>query len=169
MNEILLDLDIRDIHVPEDVSWWPLASGWWLLFLSILVVVYGTCYLYRRGKGRRSLRAVAHGQLREIRDKKENTSECFTEVYLLLRRISKVLPEGEMHLKMDNDQWLEWLSSLSGMDSCPDLYRRQVSRIPYQPPQHVDTAEFIEFAAGIISGIPDRPAGRLSYPVNGGN
>lgn len=32
-------LPLRDIHLPEPVSWWPLAPGWWLLLIAIILLV----------------------------------------------------------------------------------------------------------------------------------
>ena len=30
-------LPLRDIQLPDAVSWWPLAMGWWLLLLVMVV------------------------------------------------------------------------------------------------------------------------------------
>ena len=34
---------LRDIHLPPDVSWWPIAYGWWLI---VALVVLGVCLFY---------------------------------------------------------------------------------------------------------------------------
>ena len=26
---------LRDIQLPEPISWWPLAPGWWVLIISV--------------------------------------------------------------------------------------------------------------------------------------
>ena len=31
-------LQLRDIHLPPEPSWWPPAPGWWLL--ALLLVIY---------------------------------------------------------------------------------------------------------------------------------
>jgi hypothetical protein len=30
---------LKDIHLPDDISWWPLAIGWWLL-ITILPTIF---------------------------------------------------------------------------------------------------------------------------------
>ncbi len=49
--------ELHDIHVPEPVSWWPLAWGWWcvigLLLLGIAVLLHQQIKKYQFNKVRR--------------------------------------------------------------------------------------------------------------------
>lgn len=40
-------LPLRDIHLPQDVGWWPPAIGWWVLIILALLFVYGVIRVYR--------------------------------------------------------------------------------------------------------------------------
>ncbi|MBL4711699.1 MAG: DUF4381 domain-containing protein [Gammaproteobacteria bacterium] len=37
MNEQALNL--KDIHLPEPILWWPLAPGWWMVIALLFVAV----------------------------------------------------------------------------------------------------------------------------------
>lgn len=42
-------LPLRDLHLPEPVSWWPLAPGWWILLaVAIILVAWQAHVAYRR-------------------------------------------------------------------------------------------------------------------------
>jgi hypothetical protein len=44
---------LRDIHLPEPISWWPLAPGWWILALAgSALTVWLLRWLYRRYKAK---------------------------------------------------------------------------------------------------------------------
>lgn len=58
-------LELRDIHLPAPVSWWPLAPGWWLLLVALLLAVLGLV-LWRRGAPTRRLRRAALAELGAI-------------------------------------------------------------------------------------------------------
>ncbi len=30
------NIPIRDLHLPEMIAWWPVAPGWWVLFVLFL-------------------------------------------------------------------------------------------------------------------------------------
>ncbi len=45
MNPALNDL--KDIHLPDPVSWWPMAPGWWLLIILILITLTAGFYYWR--------------------------------------------------------------------------------------------------------------------------
>lgn len=40
-------LPLRDIHLPQEIGWWPPAVGWWILAILALLLVYGLTRAYR--------------------------------------------------------------------------------------------------------------------------
>lgn len=81
--------DLRDIHLPDAVSWWPLAPGWWLL--AVLVVALALLAWHRLSRpGRKPLRALSLDELARIRaavDAGEDGHAALNELAGLLRRI----------------------------------------------------------------------------------
>jgi len=50
-------LDLKDIHLPADPSWWPPAPGWWALaVLLIVALAIGLPWAWRRGRSVRQRR-----------------------------------------------------------------------------------------------------------------
>lgn len=45
---------LRDIQLPPDPGWWPLAPGWWLLAGGMLVLLIGLAWWWRRRQTRRA-------------------------------------------------------------------------------------------------------------------
>jgi hypothetical protein len=63
---------LRDIHVPPDPSWWPLAPGWWLLAIAAMVCcVLALRQLLRYARRRRPIKRARrlyralHGRLQD--------------------------------------------------------------------------------------------------------
>ena len=42
------ELPLKDIHLPDAISWWPPAIGWWLLALLIPILIVFSYWLYKR-------------------------------------------------------------------------------------------------------------------------
>lgn len=73
---------LRDIHLPEPVSFWPPAPGWWLALLLLVLATAGAV-LWTRAR-RRSLRRAALAELAELR----SDYDASADAALLARRLS---------------------------------------------------------------------------------
>ena len=56
-------IPLRDLHLPEVVSWWPLAPGWWVLIALAAVALIYLLRLYLRTRARGAARRHAMRQL----------------------------------------------------------------------------------------------------------
>lgn len=112
MNDPLSQL--RDIHLPAPLSWWPPAPGWWLLLaLLILVAVVLGWYLRRRSR-RLDLYRAAMQELDEIRqhfDKERDSRRLAAGLSRLLRRVAISLRPGEDVAGLTGTAWLAWLDA----------------------------------------------------------
>lgn len=136
----LLQQQLRDVHLPEHVSWWPLAVGWWLVIaLVILGTIVGLVYLARK-RQRNHYRKAALTELQA----------CFT-TWLEDQNIGAYLQTANAILKrcvlqFDNhssaaaQSGLQWLDTLSQFvrQPLPEDLRSALSSQCYQPNPQVD-------------------------------
>ena len=79
-------MQLRDIDLPPLVHWWPLATGWWVLFALVLITLGGLCVvIYRRARSRRHQALLEISQLRASQQQL-STLELATELSILLHR-----------------------------------------------------------------------------------
>lgn len=112
MNDPLL-AQLRDIHLPEPIGWWPPAPGWWLL---ALLVVAGMLALrwwvkHRRRRGYRRFAAV---QARAIYNSWRTSADdqaYFDAVSRLLKQTALTsYPRAEV-APLSGIAWLSFLDS----------------------------------------------------------
>jgi len=58
---------LRDIHIPDSVSWWPPAPGWWGLVVIIFVAMV-LVWLWRRRRRQRSCQRAALCHLEHLEE-----------------------------------------------------------------------------------------------------
>lgn len=110
MNPALADL--RDIHLPDPVSWWPLAPAWWILAGTIFVLLLGAICLFRYWKKHRYYRVKALKKLRSL-------DKAATEVYL--RQVAELVKATALvkypeTASMTGTQWQQFLSKAMAED-----------------------------------------------------
>lgn len=109
-NQSPLD-QLADIHLPDSVSWWPLASGWWAL-LALLVIVLITVLLWRRRLKQNHYRKLAQQELDNIYSNYQNTQNATAflhEISVLLRRTALTAYPKTFNASIKGQAWLDWL------------------------------------------------------------
>ncbi len=105
---------LRDLHTPAEISWWPLAPGWWLLF-ALIIGVIGVILYRSRHKPSSAAHSVDYRQLaiRELKKIKQalaetdNEQQFITELSLLMKRCTRVYyPEAA---SLTGQAWLAFL------------------------------------------------------------
>ena len=126
---------LRDIHLPDAISWWPLAPGWYLLFILVLVMVliismrFTNYYLNGRAK-RHALRLV-DAYLQEYRTH-GNAQLSAARLSELLKRVALVYFPRKNVAGLQGEAWIAFLNSTS---KALDFYnvRNELLHMPYQP------------------------------------
>lgn len=145
LNNSMTELSLRDIHLPDPVSWWPLAFGWWLVFGVVFLLIL-LAYVIIRRCIQPTLRKQTSTAL-DIIEKKfnetENSTQCLSELSVLLRRVvlSQKLPLKSAGLT--GKAWLELLDQPLGEPE----FSKGIGQIllvgPYQ--YHVDRENVVQF------------------------
>lgn len=104
-----IELPLRDIHIPEAISWWPPAIGWWILAVLIPLSLYLIFKLYQRMTRKTALKS-AKKQFKSLRDDQQLTKqEKLVALSSLMRRTAVSLyPRAEV-ASLTGDEWLNFL------------------------------------------------------------
>jgi len=128
--------DLRGYHLPDPVSWWPPAPGWWLLAILGLVLITVTVFWlvrrYRRGAAARAARAELGALCDEFASRGDPTAFA-RGLSRLLRRFALVsFPLGRV-AGLIGDDWLAFLDTHGGDGRFRDGPGRLLIEAPYRP------------------------------------
>ena len=126
---------LRDIHLPDPISWWPLAIGWEVLFVLMLVlaslIVLSVRRFYQRGRARRE-------GLRLLRQYEQAYQEGLSshlvsiQISEILRRVALVYFAREELAGLQGELWITFLNkSAKGVHF--SAVRESLLVLPYQP------------------------------------
>lgn len=109
------ELPLKDIHLPDAISWWPPAIGWWLLALLIPALIGFSYWLYKRLTRKTALK-TAKKALAAIKLNVElDNTQKLRELSILLRRVAVSLAPRTEVASLTGHSWLAFLDqSLMG-------------------------------------------------------
>lgn len=149
-------LPLRDIHLPEPVSWWPLAPGWWLVLG--LVVILGLVLLWVRHLRRyQSIAKLARRQLQLLRsDSALSKSDKIRALSILMRRISiSAFPRMES-ASLTGAEWLRFLDSRLTEKAFSEGPGRTLLDGPYKPSGKIDLAPLFQVCEKWVETLPKK-------------
>jgi hypothetical protein len=150
-------LPLRDIHLPDPVSWWPPAPGWWIV-AALLMVGAGLAAIVawrRRTRVQRRALAMLDGLQRRYRGDGDAAALARGLSTLLRRLALECAPRREV-AGLTGNRWLEWLDR--GLPGEP--FSRGIGRLltdaPYRPSPALapgDVNELIELSRQRIESL----------------
>jgi hypothetical protein len=144
MNPIPLDL--KDIHEPEAIGWWPPALGWWILAILIPLLIVLLVWLYKRLTRKTALK-TANKILAEIKqDATRDSRQKLGDLSVLIRRVAISVSPRAQAAGLTGRQWLAFLDrSVKGMPFSEGV-GQLLADAPYRetPPTEQEVAQLID-------------------------
>jgi hypothetical protein len=130
------ELLLRDIHLPDPVSWWPPASGWWLLAAIITGMIAAIFWWRRRLITKRNAPAtLARRELDSLKTawtEHRDSQRLVNDVSTWLRRAGMSLSSRHRAASPTGDQWRQCLEDIAGEPVFNDANDRLITAAPYQ-------------------------------------
>lgn len=150
-------IPLRDIHLPDAISWWPLAFGWWLLggLVALAVVVFAVrFYASRRHRAaRRGLKAAI-----DALNAGEEPVLCAQRLSTTLRRFAMTVsddPDGVAGLV--GEGWLAFLDGRWQQTSFTRGRGRLLLSAPYTTIGNLEREHCLELGSLCIDWIGAQP------------
>jgi hypothetical protein len=125
---------LRDIQGLDSLSGWPLAPGWWLVFILILLFIFGIFYIVwklrtRQPDWRLEYRREWAMLLRRYPDSRER----LIQLNILLKRVA-MQRYGRHHCAgLTGKAWLAWLTEHDPQGFNWLQFSHELINLPYQP------------------------------------
>lgn len=147
-------LNLRDIHLPEPISWWPIAPGWWILLCGILLIITvlfigRKIYISRQlGRDIRSELEVIKQQFQQDQNKPQLAKSLST----LLRRANiSYYPQANI-AGLTGERWLSHLDKTNTRPFVKASFNSEIGKILLSAPYLPDETT-LDFDARTLIGL----------------
>ncbi len=159
---------LADIHLPQAVSFWPIAPGWWFS-LGVLVILLIAIWLWKKQHDRdpavlksrrlKRLKTEAQKELESLEQQfreHNNAHQCIEALSVFLRRFALSVYQREQVASLTDEQWLKLLNQLSGTEDFSSRFKELLLEAPYQAPNKVIDTQLLEQLFAAIKSLLDR-------------
>ena len=126
---------LRDIHLPEPIGWWPPAPGWYFLAILILVaLIVAIIFLtrhYLNGRARRQALRLLETYQQQYLEHHINHQLIAARLSELLKRVALVYFPREKVASLQGESWIAFLND-TGKGLNFNAVQRELLELPYQ-------------------------------------
>lgn len=104
---------LKDIHLPDPVSWWPLAFSWWVVIFAVVGMALFIIWFFWQKHKRNAYRREAVANLKQLEhawlQKQLTSSALLAQLNRLLKQVA-LTAYGRHEVSVLSDQaWLNFL------------------------------------------------------------
>ncbi len=126
---------LKDIHLPFPISWWPLAPGWYILLgLTLIIVLLVILFAYRARKKKNFIKHLQAELTNIYQAHKDNAHEYAQRLSPLLKRIALIRFSHRKVKHLHSQAWEAFLNTHSKSETFA-----QLTAASYGPNVELDT------------------------------
>jgi hypothetical protein len=143
--------ELRDIHLPSAISWWPPAIGWWIVLLILTLLIAAGFWWRKRCEALKN-KPVIYSRIEVIDAALAELSELESAIKTgknakaMAADLSRLLRRSAMRLSVNpsdvagltGEAWLLWLDEQWSKDEFCNRVGRQLIHAQYQPESDID-------------------------------
>lgn len=139
---------LRDIHMPDPIGWWPPAVGWYVVAGIVILLLYGVIHYsvryWMNGRSkRRALRILAEYQQAYMQSRDSQVASA--RISELLKRVALVYYPRLEVASLQGQAWINFLNQSSrALDF--NLIAALLIECPYQPASKQDLLPLFDLA-----------------------
>lgn len=152
---------LRDIHLPDAISWWPPAIGWWILLALIIAAFIFIPKLYRRITYM-PLNKVADITFQELVSKHKETNDdsiFVIKTSQFLRQTAMSYCGREDIAQLTGEKWIQALNDVTEQEHFTDDVKQCLLNGPYQKDIRIDSEKLIRTVQNWLSCLPKQAKG----------
>lgn len=158
-------LQLRDIHLPEPVSWWPPAIGWWLtpLLLALLALAFIALRRILRKRRQNARKKVARAELQRIKQHYADSDDALhslRELSILLRRVALSYLPREHSASLTGEAWIAQLNQLAQHSVFSEQHLELLTRGVYQAQLEADLKPLLKQCEQWLQQLPSHAPAR---------
>lgn len=125
---------LKDIHLPAQVGWWPLAPGWYavllLLFIAVITITYKLYKRQMNARPKKQALLLLHTYVTQY-EQDHNAQLASARISELLKRVALVYYPRAQVASIYGEAWITFLNQTStGIDFQP--VRSMLLETPFQ-------------------------------------
>lgn len=163
-------LPLRDIHLPDAVSWWPPAIGWWILLIFGLLLIVALVIGIRKllqPKMNKSAKAEVE-QILHTYNKQQNDLLLLQQLSSAIRRIGISYLTREEYAGLVGKAWYQHINQLTPKHSFSEPVIALLVDAPYQKQPEIDAEllqQLITQARSWVQALPANPSNKINLKV----
>lgn len=106
-----MELNLKDLHLPEPVGYWPPAPGWWLLLIGVPALIVALRWLYRRWHRPNPKREALQQLLAIKNDSQAYPLHKLIQLSELMRRSAISFAPRSHVAGLTGELWLDYLDA----------------------------------------------------------